>query len=173
MKLLELNPQVPNDLEAIALLRATVWSNKLGHNCFSQGMWTDVHDFHSFHWGVFDAQDELIAAARLCIHEKVTEFPDFSEIRQLTKELELPSPIGMMTRLVVSPNFEKMGIARQLDQIRIEKAQKLGAKTIILQVPDYRRKSIEKLGFECVGKALDETFKGQINIDFFLSVKFL
>ena len=170
MKIIEFNSKDENYLEDIASLRAEVWAYQVGNNTFSGGKWKDKHDEDSIHWGVITEDNRLIAAARLCIHDEVSQFPDYDEISGLVDYL--PGPIGMMTRLVVHPEFQKMGISKKLDKIRIEKSIELGAGSIMLQVPTYRRKSIESFGFECMGMAVDETFAGNTKFDFYLYVKY-
>ena len=170
MKIKELHPEIDsNYLDAIAKLRVSVWSNQLGQKSFLEDQWRDEHDLHAFHWIVMNAENELIASARLCLHDTIENFPDFEEIQELVTEL--PQPIAMMTRLVVSPNYQKLGISQKLDLVRIQKAEKLDANSIILQVPSYRRKSMEKFGFKCLGKAKEETFNNICNIEFFLYLK--
>lgn len=156
-------------LDAIAKLRVRVWSNQLGETAFSGEKWSDQHDLHAFHWVVLNDEHELIASARLCVHNTIADFPDFEEIQGLVTEL--PSPIAMMSRLVVSSKYQRLGISQKLDLARFQKAEQIGVKSSVLQVPDYRRKSVEKLGFKCLGKATDKTFKSPGDLEFFLYAK--
>jgi predicted GNAT family N-acyltransferase len=172
MKIQEISSEIDSYyLDAIAKLRVSVWSNQLGQKAFLENQWCDEHDQHAFHWIVINTENELIASARLCLHNTIAEFPDFQEIRELVTEF--PPPIAMMTRLVISPNYQKLGISKILDLARIKKAEQLGAKSIVLQVPFYRIKSIEKFGFKCVGKAQEKTFNDKCEIEFFLYAKTL
>lgn len=157
-------------MDAIADLRGRVWSRQIGEEAFEGGKWIDEYDESGLHWGVFNENNQLIAAARLNVGMMVGDFPDYDEIKDIP--CNLPAPIGMMTRLVTDPAYQKLGISHILDEVRILKAEELGVRSIILQVPDYRCKSIEKFGFECLGEAFDETFKGKSNIRFFLYAKY-
>ncbi len=170
MEIKVLSPEIDSFyLDAIAKLRVSVWSHQLGRTAFSEEKWSDEHDLHAFHWVVMNDENELIASARLCVHNTIAEFPDFDEIQGLVTEL--PAPIAMMTRLVVSPSYQRLGISRKLDLARLQKAKQMGTKSSVLQVPYYRIKSVEKLGFKCLGKAIDKTFKNLDNIEFFLYAK--
>ncbi|MGK7892783.1 MAG: GNAT family N-acetyltransferase [Xenococcus sp. (in: cyanobacteria)] len=170
MEIKALSPEIDSFyLDAIAKLRVRVWSHQLRETAFSAEKWCDEHDLHAFHWVVINEENELIASARLCIHNKIADLPDFEEIQGLVTEL--PSPIAMMSRLVVSPLHQRKGISQKLDLARLQKAKQINAQSIILQVPCYRRKIVEKLGFKCLGKAQEKTFQSSCNIDFFLYAK--
>ncbi|MGD1852146.1 MAG: GNAT family N-acetyltransferase [Cyanophyceae cyanobacterium] len=170
MEIKMLSPEIDRSyLNAIGKLRVQVWSNQLKDKAFSGEEWRDDHDLHAFHWVVMNEENQLIASARLCIHKNVVDLPDFEEIQELVRNL--PSPIAMMSRLVVSPLYQRSGIARKLDLARLQKAMQTNAQSIILQVPSYRSKAIEKLGFKCLGKAKEETFQDSHGIDFFLYAK--
>ncbi|MEM6500960.1 MAG: GNAT family N-acetyltransferase [Cyanobacteria bacterium P01_C01_bin.89] len=170
MEIKALSPGMSSSyLDAIATLRVRVWSHQLKEKAFVENKWWDKHDLHAFHWIVLNENSELVASARLSTHNTVVELPDFEEIKALLTEL--PSPIAMMSRLVVSPEYQRRGIAQKLDVARLQKATQINAQSIVLQVPAYRRKAIEELGFKCIGKAKEETFHGTSNIDFFLYAK--
>ncbi|MEL6261358.1 MAG: GNAT family N-acetyltransferase [Cyanobacteria bacterium J06626_6] len=161
----------PLYLEAIAQLRASVWNQQLQTAVFSETKWSDAHDQHAFHWIVLNEQNNLIASARLCVHQSVSELPDSQEIEGLLPEL--PTPIAMMSRLVVEPSYQRLGIARRLDIRRLERAGQIGAKSLVLQVPGYRRTSVERLGFEYSGRAKERTFKETCDIGFYVYFKVL
>ncbi|MEL4896308.1 GNAT family N-acetyltransferase [Crocosphaera sp. Alani8] len=170
MEIKVLSPEIDSSyLDLIGKLRVSVWSYQLGRAVFSGEKWCDEHDQHAFHWVVMNDENELIASARLSIHNNIADLPDFNEIQGLITEL--PKPIAMMSRLVVSPTYQRLGISQKIDLARLQKAKQMGIQSLVLQVPHYRRKSIEKLGFKCLGKAIDKTFKHSDNIDFFLYTK--
>lgn len=126
----------PDLLKTIGAFRYQVWN----HEGFQPGMrhegtWLDTHDAVAIHWVVYRA-NQIIGSARLSIHTNATDLPDADDFAKLG--IFYPLPIASLNRLVVCPASRGKGIARWLDQQRIEHAQRLGAKTIIAEVPDYR-----------------------------------
>jgi Acetyltransferase (GNAT) domain len=72
-------------------LRYEVWSaeTKLLPSIQNKRLITDEHDAHAGHWAAFEG-NEIVAAARMCIHDEQEESPDapaFSKIR-------LPAPVS-------------------------------------------------------------------------------
>jgi GNAT superfamily N-acetyltransferase len=109
------------------------------------GTIADSHDDHAMHWGVFDGT-RLVAAARLCFHETLVEAPD----GHLFVGLEIPTPIASMNRLVVIKSHRGQGIAKELDQTRIQHGRTFGARAITIcpNVNSQRRiRSLEAQGF--------------------------
>jgi len=159
----------PYYLEAIAELRVKVWNQQINQTALTERTWSDNHDSHAFHWIVLNEQNQLIASARLCIHNAVSELPDLEEIEKLVQKA--PVPVAMMSRLVVDPLYQRRGIARKLDSLRLEKAKQQKAKSVVLQVPDYRRKAVEELGFDCLGRAEEKTFQGDCDVSFYAYIK--
>ncbi len=143
------NPEV---LEEISKLRVIAWraSGELAERAYPDGKWLDSHDdpSHAIHWTVFDNKDRLIASARLCVHCNLDGIPDFEDFptgRSIRGETDLP--VGCLNRLVVHPSAQLKGLAKRLDEIRVEKAKELGVKTLIVQGGERRIKSLLKQGF--------------------------
>lgn len=105
----------------------------------TSGMIADWHDEHALHWGVYD-QDRLIAAARLCIHDRQSDVPDTS----LFAAIDLPTPIASMNRLVVLREYRGMGLSSVLDGTRIGAAGRSGAR-VITAAAVTRRSRIDQL----------------------------
>jgi GNAT superfamily N-acetyltransferase len=115
------------------------------------GTIADSHDDHAMHWGVFDGA-RLVAAARLCLHQTLAEAPD----GELFAGLEIPTPIASMNRLVVTKSHRGRGIAKNLDQIRIQQARVLEAQTVIIAPVNFwsRKRSLEAQGFSVCSERL-------------------
>lgn len=130
---------------AIQRLRYEVWKAE-GATLYDEtsGKIADPHDEHAMHWGVFSG-DRLVGAARLCVHDRRDDLPDF----QLLSDLNLPEPVASMNRLVVLRDHRGIGIGRSLDRHRIEAARQAGARSIAITVVDYdrRRSQLANLGF--------------------------
>jgi GNAT superfamily N-acetyltransferase len=105
----------------------------------------DHHDDHAAHWGVFDGE-QLVGAARLCLHDQVSEAPD----AEMFNSVVLSTPVASMNRLVVLKQYRHRGIARLLDEARVQKAREWSARTVIVAPIDIesRKRSLGLLGFE-------------------------
>ncbi len=170
MKIKIIPPQLQNAyLDEISSLRVLVWKHQIETTAFSDKKWLDKHDFHAHHWVVLNEENSLVAAARLSVHYTVSDLPDHEEIEHLLKDSHCP--IAMMSRLVVNPAHQRLGIAKELDVARIEKAKQLDCNFLAAQVPTYRTKSIQALGFKCLGKAHEKTFQSLKTPDFYLHIK--
>ena len=166
LHLIEFLPEDHELLEKATRLRADVWNMHVERGIFSENVWTDSHDSHAFQWGIIDQGCRMIAAARLCLHDSILEFPDYFPGNGLN--LGFAAPIGMMSRLVVHPEYQRQGLASRLDLARIRKAESSGCRSIAIEVPSYRVRSLEKQGFEYVGRTVDTTNIRQVNMQFYL-----
>jgi GNAT superfamily N-acetyltransferase len=126
-------------------LRFEVWNNAtaLKAPIRAQGIISDEHDEHARHWAAFHG-DEMVAAARMCIHKLKEESPD----AQVFHEMPLPVPVAANNYLVVKRAFQRRGIARQLDIFRIHAAREGNAACVVLTTQDGRIAQLEQLGFK-------------------------
>lgn len=111
----------------------------------------DGHDSHALHF-VFLDHDAVIAAARLCVHDTLSDISDPHLFAETNKPL--PAPLGCINRLVVHPKYRRLGIAAILDQVRTEVAKRLGCKTMLVTCNEHsgiqRRNAIQAQGFESI-----------------------
>lgn len=70
---------------------------------------------------------EIVAAARLCVHDRLADAPD----GEMFESLELPTPVASLNRLVVSRAHRGLGLAHRFDALRIRRAAELGARVAI------------------------------------------
>ncbi len=144
------------DLVALTYeLRYRVWSGEtpLLPHIQKQGLIVDEHEIHARHWAAFEG-DQIVAAARMCIHEVQEESPDapaFSKIR-------LPTPVATLNRLVVLRSVRKLGLANQLDHCRILAAKSDGAKCVVGTFAPARIAAVEKLGFHLTGEQWTQSY---------------
>jgi GNAT superfamily N-acetyltransferase len=134
-----------SEIQAAQRLRYTVWQSEGVAIQSSDESIADGHDEHATHWGVYDG-NRLVASARLCLHDTLTEVPD----ARMFIGTAIPSPAASMNRLVVLKSHRGQGIARPLDEARIEKAGELGARTVIITPINVssRKQSLGNLGFQ-------------------------
>jgi GNAT superfamily N-acetyltransferase len=115
------------EIVAAQRLRYTVWrSEGVLIRSAEADMIADHHDEHGIHWGSFDG-DLLVGAARLCLHDSISEAPD----GEMFAGTRLSGPVASMNRMIVLKNYRGRGIGSQLDELRIARARTLGADTII------------------------------------------
>lgn len=125
-------------------LRYEVWRHEaeLTATVRAQELITDEHDEHARHWAAFD-DGNMVAAARMCIHELQEETPD----AEAFKTMKLRVPIATINRLVVKRQWRESGIARQFDTQRIEAAREGRAACVVGTAFDWRVASLQRYGF--------------------------
>jgi len=139
-----------SEVEAAQRLRYVVWRSEgaVIHHSETEII-ADHHDDHATHWGVFD-EDQLVGAARLCLHDELAEAPD----AELFVSADIPSPVASMNRLVVLKSYRGQGIGGLLDRARIQKARELSTRTVIIAPVNVhsRKQSLRELGFQVLSK---------------------
>jgi GNAT superfamily N-acetyltransferase len=138
------------EIEAAQRLRYAVWRSKgVAIHHAEREIIADHHDKHAIHWGVFHG-DQLVGAARLCFHDKLAEAPD----AEMFVSADIPLPVASMNRLVVLKSYRGQGIGRLLDQVRIQKARELGARTVLAAPVKVvaRERSLTERGFQVLPK---------------------
>jgi len=114
-------------IESSQALRYEVWS-AAGAVLRGEGTGkiADALDGSSFHWGAY-ANGRLVASARLSIHSEIEDAPDGF----LFTAFPTPLPVASINRMVVLPEYRRLGIARGIDALRIQKARENRCRTII------------------------------------------
>jgi GNAT superfamily N-acetyltransferase len=136
----------PVEIQAAQRLRYIVWrSEGAVINHAADEMIADHHDDHAIHWGAFDG-NELVGAARLCLHNDLSEAPD----AEMFLTANISPPFASMNRLVVLSSHRGQGIGKLFDQVRIQKARDSGSRTVVIApINVYSRKqSLRKQGFQ-------------------------
>jgi GNAT superfamily N-acetyltransferase len=105
----------------------------------------DEHDEHALHWVVRDGE-RLAGAARMCIHDDVASLPDDGFF--LGMEAAAAPPIASLNRLVVHPAYQRRGLSRELDRIRIQKAREMSCRSVWCVAPPIRWEPLRQQGFE-------------------------
>jgi GNAT superfamily N-acetyltransferase len=144
----------PAEWQAIARLRYRAWAPQAPaiRELLPDGQWVDAHDEHAHHLTAWRG-GELVAAARLCKHERITE------LHRLLS-FDRPGPFAYISRLVVDPDFRGRGLASRVDAKRAELATSFGARWIVgcwssLSGP-LRLGQLEKQGFQAFSSAPDD-----------------
>ena len=147
-------PVIVNDRDTllqIQELRRFAWASMGEVPSFisDSNILTNEHDVHGMNWAVMH-QGEPIAAARMCIHDSASSLPDPEALDGYNDYLR--TPCAALTRLVVHPNFRRLGLSKVLDQIRIHHALLHGCRCIVVVTETAPRiRHLERLGFAHLG----------------------
>ena len=133
-------------LAKVGRLRIEAWETETARAA-EQTAWVDEFDRVAWHWVV--CRDGLpVAAARLSLHQGLAEVPD-SECYAGVFSSPPGPPIASLNRLVVHPSARGSGLGRRLDLLRLEAAERLGARVAILSTSSGQRRmeALAGLGF--------------------------
>lgn len=150
----------PATLDAIYRLRAAVWreTGDIAQAAFRDGRWSDEHDATSTHWVIRDGE-ELVAAARLSVHERLADVPEADEYAAVGLALE--GPIAAPARVVVAAAARRHGLAWQLLDAQDAAARAAGCAFAVRQSSPAMSRLLERRGWRDAGPAgLDERFPG-------------
>ena len=150
----------PPTLEAIYRLRAEVWraTVPVAAAAFAGDRWCDDVDGASIHWAIRSG-DELVAAARLSVHERLAEVPDAEEYAAVGLRLE--GPIAVPARIVVATRARGHGLTAQLRNAWMDAARAAGSRFAVCQAaPEMRRIARGRGWYEAGPAAPDERFPG-------------
>ncbi len=131
--------------DEIGRLRARVWLGEgfLDPAFVKDGVWLDGDDDRALHW-IARVDGEMVGAARLHVLERLEDAPYAEHL--LPHEEDLPMPSAYLMRLVVAPEHRGVGIARAMDEARIEQALWSGCRSVF-GIASSRVGSLAKLGF--------------------------
>jgi GNAT superfamily N-acetyltransferase len=119
----------------------------------------DSYERIARHW-IAVADDQVIGAARLTIHDVVEEVPEAVCLGGIFAQPP-PAPIGFLSRLVVAPQWRRGGIGRGLDQVRIRAAEEARCRSLLVMVFDVSGKGrvaqLVSQGFEVRGRGRKDT----------------
>lgn len=118
----------PAVLGRIFALRVAAW-RKRNRTFPDIGLWTDPFDEGALHWAVQSGRGEIVAAARMTLHDGIGQVPD-AEIYP-PAVLDLTGSVASINRLVVCPTMAGMGLVAALDDARIEKARSEGCRWVL------------------------------------------
>ena len=148
-------------LEAIYRLRAAVWreTGDIARAAFGDGRWSDEHDPGSLHWVVRADAGELVAAARLSVHERLADVPEAEQYTAVG--LDLAGRIASPARLVVAAAARRHGLAGRLHDARDEAARAAGCTYAVSQSTPVMSRLLARRGWRDVGPAgRDDRFPG-------------
>jgi GNAT superfamily N-acetyltransferase len=133
-------------IERIGRLRVQAWADVVG-TVDGMTCWLNAVDAVARHWAFF-CGDEPVAAARLSVHQAISQVPDAEVFSPVFRESP-PGPIASLNRLVVAPAYRGIGLSSRLDQVRLEAAEAMGCKCVVGYTASGERrvKQLKKAGF--------------------------
>jgi GNAT superfamily N-acetyltransferase len=141
------------ELDCIFEFRESIWRNERGLIDAGQldlQAFRDAHDAHGFHW-MITLHGSIVAAARMCIHDRPAELPYHDGFCHLP--LDLPAPFASLNRMVVHPSVRRQGITRPLTKVRIDAARSMGARSMVVEAAPNRVSTLRELGFVELGQS--------------------
>jgi GNAT superfamily N-acetyltransferase len=143
---------------AVVCLRQCCWAAQIPDELTLHDV-VDSYDGLARHW-IAVADDQVIGAARLTIHDSVEEVPEAICLGGVVAR-HSPTPIGFLSRLVVAPQYRRAGIGHGLDQVRIRAAKEAGCRSLLALVFDVsgeaRVAQLVSQGFEVRGRGHEDT----------------
>ena len=138
----------PEHMDEIGTLRISSWKNERGINTdfFSQEKWVDDLDKDAHHWVILH-QGHIVASARMSFHYTYNSIPYTNPVYESLFDFYGGLPIASINRLVVDPGSRGHGLARLLDETRVDFAIENGAKMITAQPLEGRVAALKKLDF--------------------------
>lgn len=134
----------------ISKLRNDVWQVECpGSSALTTPV--DSVDTTARHW-IATCGLQIVGTARLSFHDTVAELPN-AEVYEGVLDPSLRGPIASLNRLVVDTNYRRLGIARQLDAIRLKAAEDFGCRYAVgsTRGGPTRVKRLVDLGFHDLG----------------------
>lgn len=96
----------------------------------------------------------LVAAARMTLHVDPADTRSRDFVMFMKSPTAIPLPTVDLGRLVVRKAYRGRGYASALNEVRIQEARRLGAKSIIVTASLSNAKLLEKLGFTYTGETV-------------------
>lgn len=142
-------------INRIGKLRYDVWVEEgaLESSQFPQGCWTDSLDESGRHWIIETKDGDLAGAARLNFLPELDESSRDAALWKRSGQ-NVPLPTVDLGRLVVKSKYRRCGLAQMLNDVRVEEAKAMGAKSIIVTASAGNASLLTKIGFFDIGERI-------------------
>jgi hypothetical protein len=147
-------------LDEIYKLRCTAWEqspypNSINFEKFPNG-YSDTLDEKSIHFVSFNSSNEIIAASRLTVLHHFEDLPYpkiFTSVNDWPKE----RPFLFYSRLVIHPNYRKLGLKEKMDKTRIEYQLQNSIYFSVATATKERAEELTHYGFTSIATASKKT----------------
>ena len=140
-------------LQEIYNLRVVAWESSAVNKIVTKELfpngWSDEQDIMGLHW-IITKENHIIASARLNIINSIKELEDGYAFEKF--DVPNTAPIAFYSRLVIHPNYRKLGLSSLLDIVRLKYIKRNNINYAIASCHDERLKSLTNLGFTKLGK---------------------
>lgn len=139
------------ELARISDLRIEVWGSEgsLDPRIRAAGSWLDEIDPVARHWVAETAGGELVATARLSVHERLEDTLDGYVWTEAHRSV--PLPVGSISRLVVRRDARRQGLAGRLNDVRIAAARAAGCRSMTVTASKENARLLAAHGFVDTG----------------------
>lgn len=151
-------------LQEIYNLRCLAWENGpypdgVNFKNYPNGFYEKI-DEKSIHFVIYNGDKEIIAASRLT---HIQEFEELPYPKVFTSFSVYPNerPFLFYSRLVIHPNYRKMGLKQKMDKIRLQYQKDNQIAFSVATATDGRTKELIQYGFQKVAdvaKDIDPDF---------------
>jgi GNAT superfamily N-acetyltransferase len=149
----------PVAFDGVVGLRLRCWAAQTPVELVAEDV-LDHYENNARHW-VAMADEEIIGAARLTVHDAVEDVPEAVCLGDIFAQGAPPTPVGFLSRLVVAPPHRRHGVGRALDEVRIRAAEEAGCRSLLALVYDVsgeaRVAQLVSQGFQVRGRGLRDT----------------
>jgi hypothetical protein len=141
-------------LPEVFMLRVNAWENSPRSHVINSEKhpngYFDNLEYTGLHWVAENEQGQIIAAARGNVLNSFDELP----YPGIVKGFVLPTerPFFYFSRLVVNPDYRKLGLANKLDLIRLKCQAEKNLKFGLAIAANKRVTELKKRGFACLGE---------------------
>jgi ribosomal protein S18 acetylase RimI-like enzyme len=154
-------------LRKIGKFRYDLWNKEtvVNHSLFPDGLWIEEADYRARHWVAIDEEtDDLLGVAILTFHLTLADNPDgYIWIREGWQD-RIPLPAAHLCKLAVSDRARGLGIGKSLNEVRINAAKEMGAKSVLVTASEANSRLLKAFGF--VDTGVRETFDNRPNFPF-------
>jgi predicted GNAT family N-acyltransferase len=148
----------PDFLRAIEQQRFSVWSGIVGNELARTRFAIDKFDPDAWHVVCTD-DDKIIGSARLIVVNNAQDTPDLGSFGPYVPNMRFPA--AFMNRMAVPEPYRSQGIGRILTGRRHDIAfSQNNVFEVWVEARTDRRKSLEQMGYVCMGISADESVVG-------------
>lgn len=147
-------------LEEIYQLRVLAWehtsySRYINRRLFPNG-WTDHLDNGGVHFIMQNEKKEIVASSRFNVLYKLSDLPE----QDLFNKFNYPEtrPFGLFSRLVIHPDYRKLGLSSKFDLKMMEYCKKQKISFTLAWIHHGGLEQLTSIGFKILGTAYYNAF---------------
>ena len=121
--------------------------------------WTDHLDNDGFHFIMQNENNEIIASSRFNVLHNLSDLPE----QDLFNKFNYPEarPFGLFSRLVIHPDYRKLGLSSKFDSTMIEFCKKQEIFFTLAWIHQGGLDQLTSIGFKVLGTAFYNAFSNE------------